>query len=139
DVTVNVSPGGTPVAASLTGGILLTLGSAAQRTYTVNDSAAIDDLIVSASLGETVGFAGGLIKAGAGRLVLSGTSDFTGITNINAGELLVTNPSALGSATGGTVIASGGALLLSNNVTVASEPITGVTGTGVGGAGAIRS
>src|SRR5262249_27479640 len=65
---------------------------------------------------------------------------YTGVVNINAGELNVQSNTALGSTTGGTAVASGATLMLSNGVTLPSgETFTGMTGTGFGGAGAIRS
>ena len=139
DVTVNVLAGGTPVAATISGNILLSLATAAQRTFTINDSAALDDLIVSANLGETSGFAAGIIKAGNGRMTVTGNNTYTGVVNVNAGEFNVASATALGSTTGGTVLANGAGLLLSNNVTVGAEAITGITGTGFGGAGVVRS
>ncbi len=48
---------------------------------------------------------GGLLKAGAGTLKLTGANSFTGIVSLNAGSLVATDPAALG--TSRVVFASG--------------------------------
>jgi autotransporter-associated beta strand protein len=52
--------------------------------------------------------AGNLTKAGAGRLTLTGTNTYDGITTVDLGALRATSASSLGSATGNTVISGGG-------------------------------
>jgi len=84
----------------------------------------------------------GIIKTGTNALVLTyGGNDYTGTTAINAGRILITHGNALGSTAGGTVVASGAQLMLSN-VTVGAEALT-ISGTGLPGgssiAGALRS
>lgn len=80
-----------------------------------------------------------LAKDGAGRLVLSGANTFTGFVQVNAGTLALTNSNALGAAgTWNNVVANGATLELSNNINVVEGGFT-VTGTGVGGVGAIRN
>lgn len=64
----------------------------------------------------------GLIKSGSGAATLSSTNHYSGGTNISAGTLTVTSPSALGS---GPVTLSGGTLALS--VVPAAQPINGFT------------
>ena len=80
-----------PLGSTLSGNLALASGS---RTFTINDSAnAAIDLEISA----VVSGAGGLIKAGAGRLDLSGANTYSGATTLSAGTLrATTNPSALG-------------------------------------------
>lgn len=92
----------------------LSLGGAA-RTFTVADGDADSDLLVSASVGN-----GGLIKAGAGTLELGGANSYTGATTINAGTLLISNNSALGTTDGNTVVNSGATLAL-NGVTISED------------------
>lgn len=82
--------------------------------------------------------AGRLVKAGGGRLTLSGASSYTGVTTVQAGTLRVSNSDALGSAAGGTVVESGGALELAGDVNIAGEALT-LNGAGVAGGGALRN
>jgi autotransporter-associated beta strand protein len=52
--------------------------------------------------------------------------------------LLAANAAALGNASGGTIVANGGTLALSNNITIAAEPLT-LSGTGFNNSGALRN
>ena len=84
----------------------------------------------------------GIIKTGPNNLVLTyAGNDYTGTTAINEGRLALANGNALGSTAGGTVVASGAQLLLTNVVVVA-EPLT-ISGNGLPSgsaiAGALRS
>jgi fibronectin-binding autotransporter adhesin len=84
----------------------------------------------------------GLIKTGTSALALTyAGNDYTGTTAINAGRILITHGNALGATNGGTVVASGAQLMLSN-VVVGNEALT-ISGTGLPGgssiAGALRS
>jgi autotransporter-associated beta strand protein len=81
DVTYSAT--GNPLGATVSG--LVSLG-AANRTFTIGDSTSTSsDLTVSA----VVSGAGGVIKTGAGTLVLSGTNTFTGPVHIQQGTLSV--------------------------------------------------
>jgi autotransporter-associated beta strand protein len=51
-----------------------------------------------------------LNKIGTGKLILGGTSTFTGGTTVEAGALIVTNPTGSGSGTGDLAIAGGATL-----------------------------
>jgi len=53
----------------------------------VEDGAATTDLLVSGNISEVI--SSGIGKSGAGRLTLSGTNNYTGSTNINAGTLSI--------------------------------------------------
>ncbi|HEX4141928.1 MAG TPA: autotransporter domain-containing protein [Pirellulales bacterium] len=64
------------------------------------------------TIADSIGGAGGLTKTGAGTLVLSGASDYTGDTEIAAGILSIT-----GSTTSNTTIDSGGTLAGSGTIT----------------------
>jgi autotransporter-associated beta strand protein len=77
-----------------------------------------------------------LTKQG-GTLVLGGTNSYSGLTTVNSGVLVVTNPGALGTTAGGTFVADGTRVQL-ENLTVTGEPIT-VTGAGGDTLGALRS
>lgn len=80
-VTINAT-------APTNGGEFGTIGLNGVRTFTVGNGAASEDLTVVAGLVDDTA-AGGLIKAGAGTLELSGVSTYTEATTVNAGTLLV--------------------------------------------------
>jgi len=81
---------------------------------------------------------GGIGKVGAGTQVLSGANTYTGQTTVTAGVLNVRDGAALGGAAGGTSVASGAALELEGDITVAGEALA-LSGTGVAGSGALRN
>ncbi|OQB85203.1 MAG: Autotransporter-associated beta strand repeat protein [Planctomycetes bacterium ADurb.Bin126] len=89
------------------------------------------DLIVSASLLDEVYNTGGLIKTGAGKMVLSGASTYAGSTLVQNGTL---NVAASGSLTGAGLInaTGGGVLTIDGTVTQADGQIFSV-GTGIAG------
>ncbi len=71
--------------ASISGG---TVNLGADRTFTVNDSTATAlEMLIDATLANGDATARGIIKAGAGTLVLNQASTYTGTTSINAGTL----------------------------------------------------
>ena len=75
-----------------------------------------------------------LTKIGTGTQTLVGNSNYSGVTTISAGTLVITHANALGSTAGNTTIASTGSasgLSLSNNINTAENiTITGLTETG---------
>ncbi|MDW8307839.1 MAG: hypothetical protein RMK20_00545 [Verrucomicrobiales bacterium] len=75
-------------------------------------------------------------KIGGGQVNFTGANTYTGVTTVQNGTILLGNASALGTTAGNTVVVSGGAVLL--NTPIMAEPIV-LNGTGVGGAGALRS
>jgi autotransporter-associated beta strand protein len=81
---------------------------------------------------------GAFVKEGTGSLTLSGSNTYSGVTTINAGAIVAASNTALGSSTWGNTIASGAALHLQDNISL-TEGQFSVTGTGVGGTGAIRN
>ncbi|HEY3322308.1 MAG TPA: autotransporter-associated beta strand repeat-containing protein [Planctomycetota bacterium] len=97
--------------------------------------------------------AGGLIKANTnigwgnnpGRLYLSNNgNNYSGLTTINAGPVIITANGALGTSTGaadGTVVNAQGELWLQNNITSAETITLNGTGwtAGNGGGGALRN
>ena len=89
---------------------------------------------ISATLSSVISGAAGLTKAGEGILTLSAANNFTGVTNINAGTLKAGNAAALGSNVDGTTIAGG--TLDVGGLGLGTEIVT-ISGTGVGGLGAI--
>lgn len=82
-----------------------------------------------ATLGATAD--GGLIKTGASALTLSGANTYTGTTAINAGALVVTNATGLGTTAGGTTVALNAALALSGGINYSSAESVTLTGPGL--------
>ncbi|NBV53092.1 MAG: hypothetical protein EBR83_06165, partial [Verrucomicrobia bacterium] len=79
-----------------------------------------------------------LFKEGSGVLALSGSSTYTGITNIYAGAINARSATALGTSAGGTVVFTGAALETQGGF-ASAEPLTfGGTGTGAA-SGALRN
>ncbi|MGN6644387.1 MAG: beta strand repeat-containing protein, partial [Verrucomicrobiota bacterium] len=70
--------------------------------------------------------AGGITMAGAAGAVfaVNTANTYDGLTTVNSGTLQANNASALGSTVGGTVVASGASLAVSNGIALAGEPIT---------------
>jgi len=102
----------------------------ANRTFTVADGAAADDLVVSANIDSS---GANLTKAGAGRMVLSGSNLLHDVT-VSAGTLTLRNSNALG--TGATpTVSSGATLELEGGISI-NNALT-LNGTGVGNQGAL--
>jgi autotransporter-associated beta strand protein len=113
-------------------------------TYSGNIAMATNVTLSASNSGGTTLFSGGLsgagnvTAAGSGTVVFSGNNTYTGTTTVTNGTtLLIANNSALGDTGSATTVVSGGTLALSNAITVA-EGLT-ITGTGVGGAGALQN
>ena len=79
---------------------------------------------------------GALTKIGSGTLTLNGTNTYAGATTISAGTLKIGNSSALGTTAAGTTVSSGATLDIGGNFNLGTEVVT-ISGTGVGGNGAI--
>ena len=102
------------------------------------------DSIVQNGVGYTQSVsADGLIKTGLGTMVLTNDNTYQGITDVQQGVLNIQNNMALGqnggtfgSTNNGTVVESGAALQLQNNIQIANETIT-LNGSGVGSTGAM--
>ncbi len=85
-----------------------------------------------------MGGRGNMAKSGTGTLTLTGANTYTGTTTISAGVLNIQHASALGTAAGGTTVASGAALQMQGSFTVNGEALT-LNGTGVANDGALRA
>lgn len=120
-------------------GDILTLGGASPTIAVTSGTATINSTIAGAN---------GLVKAGAGSLILTGTNTLTGDISVDAGRLSVGSDAALGAIgnrlrmADGTTLDSSGALDINRVVTLDSGTIS-IEGTGVGsarftGAGGLR-
>jgi autotransporter-associated beta strand protein len=74
---------------------------------------------------------------GTGSVTVSGASDYTGSTLLNAGVLNLQSATGLGATSGGTTVANGGQLYVTANVDVGAEALT-LNGSGPDGSGALR-
>ncbi len=99
-----------------------------------NANAAFTGLLTDSGVGATLG----LTKVGTGTQTLSTAHSYAGLTTVSAGALRISHAGALGDASAGTVVSSGGTLELLGGITVVSENLT-LNGTGVGAGGALRN
>ena len=131
---------------TITGNLVLRADAGANHTFTVADGTAATDLQLSANLSDQYPEvwwvpASGLVKAGTGTMVLSGSNNHDGVTDILAGTLVAAHNNALGA--GGhsgetmTYIRDGATLALSGGIS--SNEHFHFWGTGVGGLGSLRS
>ncbi len=126
------------VGGSATSSISVDTALNATTTMTVG---AGSQLNYSGKIHNKIGATGGITKEGTGTLTLSGSNSYSGVTDIKAGTLVADNGTALG--TGGwsgstmTWVRDGATLALQGNISL--DEHMHVTGTGVGGLGAIRS
>lgn len=99
------------------------------------------DLIFSANL-SSGGSTNGIIKAGAGEVMLSGSNSFTGPVTINSGTLWASSSSALGTTNIPVTVNSGGSLFLDGFSTFGLKPLIlngSGSGIGQGSGGALTS
>ena len=132
DVTVDATLTGT--AQILNSGTAANAGfidlNGVTRTFTVNDGGAATDLLVSAKIQD-----GGLTKAGAGTLTLSGVNAYTGTTTVSAGTLKLdygTNASNIIASSSPLTMAGGTLSLLGKNSGATSQTLA-ATAVSVGG------
>ncbi len=74
---------------------------------------------------------------GFGSVTVSGASDYSGSTLLNAGVLNLQSSTGLGATSGGTTVAVGGQLYVTANVDVGAEALT-LNSSGPDGSGALR-
>jgi autotransporter-associated beta strand protein len=112
-------------------------------TVTISGAVAPGSVLVNSTAdytfsGDAISGSTGLTKSGTSDLTLSSANTYTGVTTINEGVLTISNAASLGSTAGNTVVAAAeAALSVTGGITVA-EPLD-LTGTGVGGTGALSS
>lgn len=112
--------------------------------FNVLDNASGDDLMIESRLEDdrdTVSdvwtpVSSGIVKDGAGTMLLSASNTYSGATLIKAGTLRVGSADALGATTSGTTVENNATLSLEGDITFAAEPLV-LNGTGVGGQGAM--
>ena len=81
---------------------------------------------------------GNLTKSGSGTLVLGGANQNDGTITVNAGILEISDQYSLGSSSGGTVVADGASLKITDAITIANESLT-LNGNGVSNGGALQT
>ena len=95
--------------------------------------------LVSGSVTANLAGSGTLSKTSAQTVTLTGSNSFTGDMTISQGVVNIQNNNALGSTSGTTsIVSTGAALELQNNITVTGETIV-YSGVGVSSQGAIRN
>ncbi len=114
-------------AANVTGSGTVALGAGTLTVGDANDSTFAGDFTGT----------GRMVKAGTGKLSVSGASTHTGTISVAAGTLEVLSPTALGTSAGGTSIASGAKVTLASGIAITSEPLT-IAGAGPTGTGALE-
>lgn len=101
-------------------------------------SVVFDNSTLDYTLSGTDGIAtGSLTKLGTGKLTISNTNLYDGVTNLIDGVTLIQNNNALGSIVGNTVIATNAALQLSGGLALAENFV--LNGGGENNDGALRS
>lgn len=133
-----------------TGGLLYALGSAGDSSGItgtgVVGAGTTSEFIVHVNQGTltianpvvaSAQAAGSLTKAGEGTLVLTGTSQYTGLTSVNAGTLEISGTGYVFSMTGNITVAAGATLRL--NSTNAAQAIGDITDVAVAGTLEVRA
>jgi autotransporter-associated beta strand protein len=90
------------------------------------------------TLSGVISGSGVLAKSNTSTLILTGNNTYTGATTVSAGILNIQHNNALGTAAGGTTVASGSALQLQGDITVTGEALT-LDGGGASNTGALRN
>ncbi|HEY1583680.1 MAG TPA: autotransporter-associated beta strand repeat-containing protein [Chthoniobacterales bacterium] len=105
------------------GNIILGTSTTAGRKLTVGTNNL--EMAISGTISDG-GNAGSIIKAGTGRLTLSGASTYTGGTTLSAGTLSVTNRTGSATGTGAVQVAAGtlgGSGIIAGPVTIATGSV----------------
>ena len=114
----------------------LTAGTAAAELVLINQHAT--NLLTVNSIVADNGGAIAMTKAGSGKMVVTGTNTYTGLTTVGSGVLNIQNAAGLGSTTGSTTVAANAALELQGSLVIGAENLS-LAGIGVSSGGALRS
>ena len=125
--TVGSIAGAGTIRSSATGGLILTM------SYTNPTNTTFSGLIENGSATSVA-----LTKNGSATLTLSSANTYTGAVTVNAGIILVTNSTGLGTVAGGVTVANGATLQLQGGVDIGTEALA-LNGNGVDSRGALRS
>ncbi len=122
-----------------------TVTFASDLTMLLNDNLVISLASGAASSSMVIN---GIISSASGKgitknsstlsLTLAGNNDYTGLTTVGGGELLITHANALGGTTNGTTVTAGSLTVGGGITTNSSESIT-ITGVGFNNFGALRA
>jgi autotransporter-associated beta strand protein len=132
---ISVSPGTTSTA-TLNGAGRLELFQKTNINVESGATLVVEKEIVDVNEGTPQTTSGSLVKLDAGTLTLTAANLYNGPTTISAGVLEISNPSSLGSTSGGTVVSNGATLAITAPITISGEDLS-ISGTGSAGQGAI--
>jgi autotransporter-associated beta strand protein len=121
----------------------VTFNDAGSSSPAINLSGTLNPSTINVTSSKAYSFSGtgklsgaaSLNKSGTGSLTINTANDYSGSTVVTGGTLKAGQSSALGDATGNTVISNGGTLDV-NAINLGGEPVT-IAGAGVGSNGAL--
>jgi len=123
DVTNNLSGPVTVSGGTLQVGNGDSLGSLGSGPVTNNATISLNRTDTALAMGNAIHGSGTLSFDGSGAVTVSGNSDYSGATLINAGIIYLTSATGLGAAGSGTAVANGAQLYITTGVNIA-EPLT---------------
>jgi autotransporter-associated beta strand protein len=129
---LDLSSGGTlnATGAAVAGGVRNAIRFEGAVTLPGSGATIINPTSADLALAGQISGGGGFTKNGSGTLfVTSGANDYDGVTTINSGYMAITENNSLGSTAAGTVVASGGNLVLLNDVDYTSPESLTLGGT----------
>lgn len=85
--------------------------------------------VLTQSAAGVISGASTLTQGSTGTSTLAGANSYTGVTNVNLGQLIISNANSLGTTDGNTIVASGGRLAMATASLSVAEPLT-INGTG---------
>lgn len=128
---VTITAGTVQIGSGVTSGTLTANSVTNNGSLVFNRSDAI-------TVANAISGGGSLTQAGSGSTSLNASNSYNGATLVNNGIVYVRNNTALGSAAGGTTVASGAELYIVENTPNIGPEALSLGGTGVGGVGALR-